>query len=63
MQFLTTEARRHGESWERLIRLVLELKPLAMMKLNTPGVEHLNHFTSIILDSAIQVHKEMGLAS
>jgi len=30
------------------------------MKLNTPGVEHLNHFTSIILDSAIQVHKEMG---
>lgn len=31
-----------------------------MMKLNTPGVEHLNHFTSIILDSAIRVHKEMG---
>ncbi|HET6539490.1 MAG TPA: GxxExxY protein [Chryseolinea sp.] len=31
-----------------------------MMNLDTPAVEHLNHFTSIILDSAIQVHKEMG---
>ena len=30
------------------------------MRLNTPSVEHLNHFTSIILDSAIRVHKEMG---
>ena len=30
------------------------------MKLNTPAVEHLNHFTSVILDSAIRVHKEMG---
>ena len=30
------------------------------MKLNTPSIEHLNHFTSVILDSAIRVHKEMG---
>ena len=30
------------------------------MKLITPSVQHLNHFTSVILDSAIRVHKEMG---
>ena len=30
------------------------------MKPNTQAIEHLNHFTSIILDSAIRVHKEMG---
>ena len=30
------------------------------MKKNGQPIEHLNHFTSIILDSAIQVHKEMG---
>ena len=30
------------------------------MKTNKQIIEELSHFTSIILDSAIQVHKEMG---
>ena len=30
------------------------------MKTHSPSLNHLNHFTSIILDSAITVHKEMG---
>jgi GxxExxY protein len=30
------------------------------MKTHSSSLEHLNHFTSIILDSAITVHKEMG---
>ena len=30
------------------------------MKRNSQGIDHLNHFTSIILDSAILVHREMG---
>jgi GxxExxY protein len=30
------------------------------MKSQANSIEHLNHFTSAILDSAIRVHKEMG---